>query len=106
MSAASYILTSEGDDVCDRNHIARKYAVFLETSNASGYGYAERGGLWTDSVTADDEPATVSFDPATETATLVPPHQIAVGAHPIEPVQTEGITTNHLLFPPLGQKEF
>jgi len=28
------------------------------------------------------------------------------GVHPVEPVQTEGITTNHLLFPPFGQKEF
>jgi len=25
---------------------------------------------------------------------------------PIEPIQTDGITTHHLLFPPFGQKEF
>jgi hypothetical protein len=35
---------------------------------------------------------------------LLPDVQVDA-AHPVEPVQTDGITTHRLLFPPLGQRE-
>jgi len=50
---------------------------------------------------------TLSVSPVAETTfTVLLPALVVDAAHPVEPVQTEGITTNHLLFPPLGQKEF
>jgi hypothetical protein len=50
---------------------------------------------------------TLSVSPVAETTfTVLLPAVLVDAAHPVEPVQTEGITTNHLLFPPLGQKEF
>jgi len=50
---------------------------------------------------------TLSVSPVAETTfTVLLPTVVVDAAHPVEPVQTEGITTNHLLFPPLGQKEF
>jgi hypothetical protein len=50
---------------------------------------------------------TLSVSPVAETTfTVLLPTVVLDATHPIEPVQTEGISTNHLLFPPLGQKEF
>lgn len=37
--------------------------------------------------------------------TLLLPDVQVDAAHPLVPVQTDGITTDRLLFPPLGQKE-
>jgi hypothetical protein len=50
---------------------------------------------------------TLSVSPIAEsTFTVLLPTVLVDVAHPVEPVHTDGITTNHLLFPPLGQKEF
>ncbi len=50
---------------------------------------------------------TLSVSPVAQTTfTVLLPTLLVDAAHPVEPVSTEGITTNHLLFPPLGQKEF
>jgi hypothetical protein len=50
---------------------------------------------------------TLSVSPVAEsTFTVLLPAVLVDAAHPVEPVHTDGITTNHLLFPPLGQKEF
>jgi hypothetical protein len=50
---------------------------------------------------------TLSVSPVAETTfTALLPAVLLDPAHPVEPVQTEGITTTHLLFPPFGQKEF
>ena len=50
---------------------------------------------------------TLSVSPVAETTfTVLLPAVLVDAAHPVEPVQTEGITTNHLLIPPFGQKEF
>ena len=50
---------------------------------------------------------TLSVSAVAETTfTVLLPAVLVDAVHPVEPVQTEGITTNHLLFPPFGQKEF
>jgi len=50
---------------------------------------------------------TLSVSPVAETTfTVLLPTVLVDATHPVEPVQTDGIITNHLLFPPLGQKEF
>ena len=50
---------------------------------------------------------TLGISPVAETTfTVLLPAAIVDTTHPVEPVHTDGITTNHHLFPPLGQKEF
>ena len=49
---------------------------------------------------------TLSVSPVAETTfTMLLPAVLVDPAHSVEPVQTDGITTNHPLFPPLGQNE-
>ena len=50
---------------------------------------------------------TLSVSPVAETTfTVLLPATVVDAALPVATVHTEGISTNHLLFPPLGQKEF
>jgi hypothetical protein len=50
---------------------------------------------------------TLNVSPVAETTfTVLLPAAVLDAAHPVEPVQTDGFTTHHLLFPPLGQKAF
>jgi len=50
---------------------------------------------------------TLGISPVAQaTFTVLIPNTEVDAAHPVASVHTEGINTNHLLFPPLGQKEF
>jgi hypothetical protein len=50
---------------------------------------------------------TLSISPIAETTfTVLLPNTEVDAAHPVAAINTEGISTNHLLFPPFGQKEF
>ena len=50
---------------------------------------------------------TISISPIAETTfTVLLPNTEVDNVHPVAAIHTEGISTNHLLFPPFGQREF
>jgi hypothetical protein len=50
---------------------------------------------------------TLNLSPIAKTTfTVLLPAVVLDTTHPVEPAQADGVTTHHLLFAPLGQKEF